>query len=76
MTMCVYKIHAFQLGGERFKKKKRMMIFLDGTRKCHHQSDQHWTCFKGSTEKLRIEGGAYMGFVEHMDTMTTYFLNG
>ena len=35
-------------GGERHRKRKRSTIFLEMMRKGHHQSDQHWNCFKGN----------------------------
>ena len=36
----------------------------------HHQSDEHWNCFKGSIgETSERRGGMRMGFSEHVDTI-------
>ena len=43
-------------GGGRRRKRKRSTIFLERTRKGHHQSDQYWSCFKGNIEELQGDG--------------------
>ena len=35
-------------GDERRGKKQRWTIFLERTRERHHQSNEHWNCFKGN----------------------------
>ena len=45
------------------------MIFPKRTSKGHHQSDQHWNCFRGSIGKTERWGGAHiMGSLECIDT--------
>ena len=48
-------------GGERRRKKKRSMIFLERTWKGHRQSVQHWNGFQGNIgETPERRGGAHM----------------
>ena len=39
---------------ERRGKRKRLTTFLERTREGHHQSDEHWNCFKGNVGKLYL----------------------
>ena len=39
----------FLPGSEGNRKKKRLVIFLERTRKGHHQADEHQNCFEDST---------------------------
>ena len=34
--------------GERRRKRKRLMIFLEWTREGHSKSDEHWNCLNGN----------------------------
>ena len=54
-------------GGERRRKRKCSIIFLERTRKGHHQNQNR---FKGNVEESSERwGGARMGFSEHIDTI-------
>ena len=45
------------------------MIFHEGTREGHHQSDKHWNCSKGNVvETFERWDGVHVGFSECMDT--------
>ena len=56
-------------GGEGCGKKKHETIFLERTRKGHHQSGEHWNHFEGDTgETSERWDGAHMVFSEHIDT--------
>ena len=58
--------HHQQCGGERCGKRKRSTIFTERTREGHHQSDEHWNCFRGNVGKLlrdRVER-VIIGFSE------------
>ena len=60
--------HHWSPGGERHWKRC-FTTFTERTRKSHHQSVQHWKCFKGSTgETSERWVGAPVGFPEHEDT--------
>ena len=57
-------------GGERHETRKHLIIFLKRTRKGHHQSFEHWNCFKGNTgETSERQGEAHIDFSEHTDTI-------
>ena len=56
--------------GPRRSKKMRPMVWLETTRKGHHQSDQDRTCPQGNTGKTDDRrDGAYVGFPERVDTI-------
>ena len=45
------------------------MIFLERMREGHHQSDEHWNCFKGNFGETSVrQSGAHLGFSELKDT--------
>ena len=75
------KLHSFLLptshywspGGERPKKRKCQMIFLERMREGHHQSDEHWNCFKGNFGETSVrQSGAHLGFSELKDTSLSW----
>ena len=46
------------------------MIFLERTRKGHHQSGERWNRFKGNVgETSERRGGAHMDFSERINTI-------
>ena len=49
------------------------MIFLERMTEGHHQSDEHWNCFKGNFgETSERRDGAHMCFHEHVDTILNW----
>ena len=57
-------------GSEGRRKSKRSTIFRERTRKGHHQSNQHWNCFKGSIEKAaERRSETHMGLPERVATI-------
>ena len=48
-------------GGERCRKSKHSMTFLERKRKGHRQSDQHWHCFKGNIGETHEMGCSTYG---------------
>ena len=46
-------------------------------RKSHHQSDEHWNCFKANiSESSERWGGVHMSFPEHKDTILKVLWTG
>ena len=61
--------HYWLLGGERSRKRKCLMIFLERMRKGHCQSDKHWNTFRQHWVKTSDWwGGAHMGLPKPIDT--------
>ena len=61
--------HRRSPAGERRRKSKRSTIFRRRIRKRCRQSDQHWNCFRGKTEKMLRLDWARVGFPERVDTI-------
>ena len=61
--------HYWQLGGERSRKRKCLLIFHERMRKGHRQSDKHWNTFRQHWVKTSDWwGGSHMGLPKPRDT--------